>query len=194
MPTSERSSGGRGRHRSRPPGPSEPVPGGTADATPDADPESVARAIVLRQLTMAPRSRAQLADKLAQRGADEAVAERVLDRFEEVGLVDDAAFAEVLVRSQRTGRGLGRRALAQELRRKGVDDETARASLETIDEESERELARGLVERRLRSLHGVPYDKQVSRLMGMLARKGYPGGLALSVVREALAGAEDDQL
>lgn len=152
----------------------------------------MARAIVLRQLTMAPRSRAQLADKLAQRGADDAVAERVLDRFEEVGLVDDAAFAEVLVRSQRSGRGLGRRALAQELRRKGVDDETARASLETIDEESERELARGLVERRLRSLRGVPYDKQVSRLMGMLARKGYPGGLALSVVREALTATGPD--
>ncbi|MGN6301496.1 MAG: regulatory protein RecX [Angustibacter sp.] len=194
MPAPERSSGGRDRRRSRPPGPSEPVPGGTADDTPDADPESVARAIVLRQLTMAPRSRAQLADKLAQRGADEAVAERVLDRFEQVGLVDDAAFAEVLVRSQRSGRGLARRALAQELRRKGVDDDTARASLDTIDDESERELARRLVERKLRSVRGLPPDKQVSRLMGMLARKGYPGGLALSVVREALTADELESL
>ncbi len=170
------------------------MPGGTADLTPDADPESVARSIVLRQLTMAPRSRAQLADKLAERGADEAVAERVLDRFEEVGLVDDAAFAEMLVRSQRAGRGLARRALAHELRRKGVDDETAQSTLEEIDDESERELALGLVQRKLRSLRGVPHEKQVSRLMGMLARKGYPGGVALSVVREVLAddGAADD--
>jgi regulatory protein len=163
------------------------VPGGTADLTPDADPESVARSIVLRQLTMAPRSRAQLATKLAERGADDAVAARVLDRFEEVGLVDDSAFAEVLVRSQRAGRGLARRALAHELRRKGVDDETAQATLDGIDEDSERELARSLVERKLRSLRGVPHDKQVNRLVGMLARKGYPGALAMSVVREALA-------
>src|SRR3954466_11079789 len=112
------------RRRGRSTGPDAPVPGGAADSTPDADPESVARAIVLRQLTMAPRSRAQLADKLAERGADEAVAERVLDRFEEVGLVDDEAFAQLLVRSQRAGRGLGRRALAHELRRKGVEHET----------------------------------------------------------------------
>jgi regulatory protein len=164
-----------------------PGPGGTADLTPDADPESVARAIVLRQLTMAPRSRAQLAAKLAERGADPALADRVLDRFEEVGLVDDTAFAEVLVRSQRSGRGLARRALAHELRRKGVDDETARSTLDGIDDDAERELARGLVERKLRSLRGLPHDKQVSRLTGLLARKGYPGGLALSVVREAMA-------
>ena len=166
-----------------------PVPGGAADETPDADPESVARAIVLRQLTLAPRSRAQLADTLAQRGADPAVAERVLDRFEEVGLVDDAAYAEVLVRSQRAGRGLARRALAQELRRKGVDDDTARAALDGIDEDAERALARDLVERKVRSVRGLPPEKQVSRLMGLLARKGYPGGLALSVVREVLADA-----
>ena len=150
----------------------------------------MARAIVLRQLTMAPRSRAQLADKLAERGADDAVAQRVLDRFEEVGLVDDEAFAEMLVRSQRAGRGLARRALAHELRRKGVDDDTAQATLDDIDDDSERELARGLVERKLRSLRAVPPDKQVSRLMGMLARKGYPGGLALSVVREVLDDVE----
>jgi regulatory protein len=166
------------------------VPGGTADETPDADPESVARSIVLRQLTMAPRSRAQLADKLAQRGADEAVAERVLDRFEEVGLVDDAAFAEGWVRSRQATRGLSRRALAHELRSKGIDDELARATLDQVDDESEVELARGLVARRLASVRGLPPDKQVNRLVGMLARKGYSSGLAFRVVREALAPAD----
>src|SRR4051795_7655976 len=115
------------RRRGGTAGPDAPVPGGAADDTPDADPESVARSIVLRQLTMAPRSRAQLADKLAERGAPDDVAARVLDRFEEVGLIDDAAFADMLIRSHRASRGLGRRGLAHELRRKGVDDETAAA-------------------------------------------------------------------
>jgi regulatory protein len=183
---------GRGRRRADP-GRSEPVPGGSADHTPDADPESVARAIVLRQLTMAPRSRAQLADKLAERGTDDAVARRVLDRFEQVGLVDDVAFAEMLVRSQRAGRGLARRGLAHELRRKGLDDETTQAALDQVDDESELELARSLVARRLPSTRGLPYEKRMSRLAGMLARKGYPGGLAMSVVREALAADGSDE-
>ncbi|MGH3973165.1 MAG: regulatory protein RecX, partial [Pseudonocardiaceae bacterium] len=99
-----------------------PTPGSLADATPEADPESVARGLVLRKLTAAPRTRAQLADDLAGRGVPDGVAHRVLDRFTEVGLVDDAAFAESWVRSRHLGRGLSRRALSHELRTKGVDD------------------------------------------------------------------------
>jgi regulatory protein len=171
-------------------GANEPTPGGAADDTPDADPESVARAIVLRQLTMAPRSRAQLAEKLAQRGAPPEVAERVLDRFEQVGLIDDVAFAEMLVRSQRASRGLGRRGLAHELRRKGVDDETAEQVLEQVDDEAEQEAARALVQRRIASSRGLERDRRTARLAGMLARKGYPSGLAMRVVREALDAEE----
>jgi regulatory protein len=111
----------------------------------------------------------------------------VLDRFEEVGLVDDGEFAAMLVRSQQATRGLGRRALAQELRRKGVDDEVAREALEHVDDEDEESTARSLVARRLASTRGLSREKRMARLAGMLARKGYPSGLAVRVVREALA-------
>jgi regulatory protein len=150
----------------------------------------VARAIVLRQLTMAPRSRAQLAQKLADRGTPSDVADRVLNRMEQVGLVDDQAFAEGWVRSRQATRGLSRRALAYELRSRGIDDDLAGATLDQVDDDTEVELARGLVARRLSSVRGLPPDKQVNRLVGMLARKGYSSGLAFRVVREALAGAD----
>lgn len=168
-------------------GPGEPVPGGVADETPDADPESVARTIVLRQLTMAPRSRAQLAQKLADRGTPVDVADHVLDRMEQVGLVDDEAFAEGWVRSRHETRGLSRRALAHELRTKGIDDETARATLEQVDDDAEVATARQLVRRRLPSVRGLPQEKQLNRLVGMLARKGYGSGLAFRVVREVMS-------
>jgi regulatory protein len=183
--------GSAARRPARRGGPEAPVPGGAADTTPDADPESVARAIVLRQLTMAPRSRAQLVDKLAQRGAPDDVAGRVLDRFEEVGLVDDAAFAAGWVRSRHQTRGLSRRALAHELRSKGIDEDTAEQALGQLAGEDERRAAEELVARRLRSVRGLPRERQLSRLAGLLARKGYSSGLALSVVREALAGLDD---
>jgi regulatory protein len=136
---------------------------------------------------MAPRSRAQLVDKLAERGAPEDVATRVLDRFEEVGLVDDAAFAAGWVRSRHQTRGLSRRALGHELRSKGIDDETAEAALGQVGGDDERRAAEELVARRLRSVRGLPRERQVTRLAGLLARKGYGSGLALQVVREALA-------
>jgi regulatory protein len=153
---------------------------------PDADAEEVARKILLDQLTGQARSRAELATKLAKRRVPEDVAERLLTRFEEVGLIDDAAFARAWVESRQPGKGLGRRALAQELRRKGIDDEVAREALEEIEPEDEEEAARALVRRKLRSLRGVDRATATRRLTGMLARKGHSGEVVWRVVREEL--------
>jgi regulatory protein len=158
---------------------------------PDADPESVARTILLDALTGQARSRQELRDKLAKRDVPDELGERLLDRFAEVGLVDDEAFARSWVESRQRSRGLARRALAQELRRKGVDDETARTALDDLDPDVEEEAARQLVRKRLRSLRGVDRVTATRRLAGLLARKGYPAGLAFAVVREEL-GAVDD--
>ncbi len=74
------------------------------------------------------------------------------------------------------GKGLARRALAQELRRKGVDDEVAREALDEIDPADEEEAARRLVRKKLRSLSRVDEPTATRRLVGMLARKGYRRG------------------
>lgn len=180
----------RRRPRAWPPVPGDPESDPrTRDGEPD--PEDVARQIVLRQLALAPRSRRQLRDKLAQRGCPEDVAERVLDRMTEVGLVDDEAYAAMLVRSQQAGRGLATRALARELRTKGVDDETARAALEQVSPEHERDQAERLVAKKLRTMHGLDATVQTRRLAGMLARKGYPADLSMQVIRAAVREAPE---
>ncbi|MGY1753648.1 regulatory protein RecX [Blastococcus sp. SYSU D01042] len=150
------------------------------------DPESVARDLCLRALTGAPKTRQQLADLLEQREVPADAAERVLDRLVEVGLIDDEAFAEAWVRSRQSGRGLARRALKAELRAKGVDDEVAATAVLAVDDDDERETARRLVDRKLPSMRRLDRATATRRLMGMLARKGYSGGLAAGVVREAL--------
>lgn len=156
------------------------------DTGPEADPESLGRKILLDQLTGRARSRADLAKKLAERGVPAEIATSLLDRFEEVGLVDDVAFARDWVTQRQEGRGLARRALAQELRRKGIDDEVAREALETVEPDDEVEAARLLVQRKLRSVRGLDQQVQIRRLVGMLARKGYSSGVSFKVVREAL--------
>ena len=156
---------------------------------PEADHEAVARKILLDQLTGRARSRAELSDRLAKKGVPLGVADRLLDRFEEVGLVDDEAFARSWVQSRQSGKGLARRALAQELRRKGVPDDIAHEALDEVDPEDEIESARILVRRKLRSVTGLDHTTAVRRLGGMLARKGYPAGTAFRVVREELDAA-----
>ncbi|MET9993711.1 recombination regulator RecX [Streptomyces mutabilis] len=190
------SGGGRGRRRGRAE-PSVEDGGATSSSRaekgePPRDPVEQARAVCLRLLTGTPRTRAQLADALRKREIPDEAAEEVLSRFEEVGLINDSAFADAWVESRHHGRGLARRALARELRTKGVDATLIDAAVSRLDSEQEEETARELVARKLRATRGLDRDKRLRRLAGMLARKGYPEGMALRVVRQALEEEGED--
>jgi len=167
----------------------DPPPEDVEAAGPDADAEAVARTILLDQLTGRARSRKELADKLGSRRVPPEIAARLLDRFEEVGLVDDEAFARSWVAARQSTKGLAPRALAQELRRKGVADEVVREALDEVSAEDQERAARALVRKKLRSLARVDDTTATRRLVGMLARKGYSSGLAYAVVRDELAAA-----
>ncbi|MET7884534.1 recombination regulator RecX [Streptomyces avermitilis] len=192
--------GGRGRGRRRgfgePAG--SPQDGGAPASSraekgePPGDPAEQARAICLRLLTGTPRTRKQLADALRKREIPDDVADEVLSRFEEVGLINDGAFADAWVESRHHGRGLARRALARELRTKGVDSTLIDEAVGQLDSEQEEATARELVARKLRSTRGLDRDKRLRRLAGMLARKGYSEGMALRVVRQALEEEGED--
>ena len=164
-------------------------PGEERDLGPEADPESVARTIALTMLERQPRTRAELARGMARRGVPEDAAAAVLDRFTEVGLIDDQAFAQAWVDSRHAGRGLGRRALSAELRRRGVDDAVAKEAVASVTPEDEEAAARTLVELKLRTMSSAPPEAKMRRLVGLLARRGYSRGLALRVVRDVLADA-----
>lgn len=159
--------------------------------TPDADPESVARKILLDQLTGRARSRHELALKLQSKNVPPEIAHQLLDRFTEVGLIDDLAFARLWVTQRQQTRGLTRRVLAMELRRKGVDDEVIAQAVEAVDPSDEEVSARELVRKKLPSLARVDETTATRRLIGQLARKGHSPGLAARIVREERAHARE---
>ncbi|CAL8897252.1 regulatory protein RecX [Kocuria varians] len=157
----------------------------------DADPREAARAIVLRQLTASAKSRRQLEDKLADRDIPEDVAREVLDRFEEVNLVDDRAFAAMFVRSRAETRRLSRSALRRELSTRGITGEIAEEALEQRSDEDELQDAHELVRKKLPATvdpaDRKEHERLTRKLVSMLGRKGYPPGLAFGVVKEELA-------
>lgn len=165
---------------------SEPTPGSLADLQSEADPAQAARTIVLRRLTSAPRTYAQLRDGLLERGFEMSVITAVLDRYVEVGLVNDAEFAEMWVRSRHAIRGNARSVLRRELRDKGVPAEEVEAAVATITDDAERARAGELVRRKLASTARLEHQARVRRLTSMLARRGYPPGICFSVVNEVL--------
>ena len=158
----------------------------------DGEAEEAARAIALRQLAAAGKSRVQLEQAMAKKLIPEQVARRVLDRFTEVGLVDDAEFAAMLVRTRHAERGQSRRAIAVELRRKGIDEETAAGALDQLDAEDEESAARTLVRRKLATSGSLAPEVLRRRIYGALGRKGYPPGLVAQILREELADSGDD--
>ena len=162
-----------------------------AEAAP-VDPATRARDICLRQLTAGPRTAAQLAAAMARRGIDEDSIASVLARFSEVGLIDDAAFAAAWVESRHAGRGLARRALAQELRHRGVAEEQVAVAVAELEPEREVATARALAERRLASTRGQDPTVRFRRTAALLARKGYAPALSYRVIREALEAEDAD--
>jgi regulatory protein len=159
---------------------------GDRDDEQGGDPEAAALEICLRLLTAAPRTRAQLDQALRRRGMAQSAADAALDRLAGAGLIDDAAFARAWVDTRHRGRGLARRALTAELRQRGVDEGDVRAAVADLGPEQEAASARRLVEAKLAATRGRPLATRMRRLTGLLARKGYPPGMAYRVIREAL--------
>ncbi|WP_233275958.1 regulatory protein RecX [Isoptericola variabilis] len=150
-----------------------------------------ARETLLRILTAAPKSRRELARSLARKGYPEQVVTPLLDRFDEVGLVDDAAYAELIARTRHGERGLARRAIAAELRRRGIEDDVAADALEQIEPEDERAAAAELARKHVARTRGQDREKRVRRAVAALARKGHSPSVAFGAVREALAAEGD---
>ncbi|TDP89181.1 regulatory protein [Labedaea rhizosphaerae] len=155
---------------------------------PGHDPNPVAKAkdICLTLLTARARTRSELEQSLRRKEFADDVIDQVLGRLDEVGLIDDAAFADAWVQSRHTYQGLGRRALKAELHRKGVPDEVAAEAIASVDHEAEEQRARELVRKRLRAMSELDDTVKLRRLLGMLARKGYSQGLAYSVIKDEL--------
>jgi len=146
--------------------------------------ESEARNIVLNQLNFMPRSRKELETTLAKRNIEPDIAKAVLDRFEEIGMVDDAAFAELLIRSRCNTKRVSRSVLRQQLRQKGVDQEIIEAALMVVSDADELRMATELVERKARAMSRLEPEVRKRRLFGLLARKGYNTSIALRVIQD----------
>lgn len=158
---------------------------------PQVDQVSLARNIVLNQLNFMPRSRKELETTLIKRKIEPEVAKQVLDRFVEIEIVDDAAFAELLVRSRCNTKRVSRSVLRQQLRQKGIDQEIIDEALLAVTDADELRMATQLVEKKLRAMTQLAPEVRKRRLFGLLARKGYGTAIALKVINDLQTSGSD---
>lgn len=150
-----------------------------------------AKQVLLRRLSHAPRTRKELAKDLKDKDISDEVANVALDRFEEVGLINDQALASNYVSSQHERKGLGKNALRQQLRAKGVSDDVALEAISQISEDQEFQAAFALACKKIRSLQRDDAKTQLRKIVGVLARKGYSSNLAFRVAKEVITDLPD---
>ncbi|GAA3312565.1 hypothetical protein GCM10020219_022690 [Nonomuraea dietziae] len=169
----------RGSSRRRSGGPDGPDEGSGGASGPPANPESVARAICLRLLTMGPKTRAQLAEALRKREVPDEGRRRRTRSVHGVG--SDSTTRRSPRRGWThgtTGEGWPGERWRPSCGTGGVDSDTVNEAVERVDSDQEADTARRLVERKLASTRGLDAQVRTRRLAGMLARKGYGAGLA----------------
>jgi regulatory protein len=157
-------------------------------ADPAADPEAIAQSIALRKLSTSARSRNELQSALASRRVPSDAADQVLDRLEEVGLIDDRRFARDWVESRQARRHLSRSALRHELQAKGVSREDIDLALEDVGRDEELGAARTLAGKKLGTMADLPREVQQRRIAGALARRGFSSDIVARVLADLIGG------
>ena len=182
----------RGKSKSSRSGSRRPIPGDSEKESLDQPrllspekQESRARNVLLHQLARSAKSTSQLRKILEQREISAEIAEKVIERFTEVGLIDDAAYAETIVNSRRNYKGLAKSAIKRELNEKGVSQELVEEAISGITAEDDFESAKELATRRFRQLAHLEKEVRTRRLAGFLQRKGYASSAVFAAIKFA---------
>lgn len=143
---------------------------------------SSAVAFLLRSSKARPQTEQELRTKLADREFPVAVIDEAIARAVDVGAVDDAAFARAWVNDRGLGRGYSASRLRRELRRRGVSDQLIDPALEPVEQRDDLAVATELAKARAQRMPARLEPETVARrLVGFLARRGYPEGLSRRV-------------
>ena len=156
--------------------------------TEQSDPREVGRLIALRQLETRPRTARELHATLCARGIPSDIADELIVRFVEVGLLDDRAYARLWIESRIRTRGLGVASLRRELRSRKVPDQIIDEMLSQVDPEDTMSAAVDQVRGRVARCQ-LPLDvKDERRLVSFLMRRGH----GLDAARQAIAAAVEE--
>lgn len=142
---------------------------------------------VLRLLSLRPRTRAELRQRLLRKGFSADLVNRMLERAEAEGLIDDRAFARLYAEDRFATRPRPRRMVAAELRAKGVEAKLAAETAYTVFPDlTDEELARRALAEKRHRWENLPQAKALSRAFSFLLRRGFSPDLARKVVEETL--------
>lgn len=158
------------------------VPVSELPEEPEADPEAIETALV-RKLARRALSEAEILAFGVAEGLTAHQANVILDRLRELGYVDDRVLAEQMKHALYERKGQSRAVVARAMSGRSIEREIIDEILDDIDQDDELSAATELAAKRASQLSGLDKQTLERRLVGFLARRGYPG----NIVREAIA-------
>ena len=147
----------------------------------EAETSRKARERALRLINYRDRTSSEIRRRLIGSDFPEKAVEEVVDQLSRAGLLDDGKFSRDWVKSRTASKPMGRLRLSHELRARGVEPKLVEEALESLDNETERQLAHSLASRKLDKMDaGDPSTK--TRLVSFLRRRGFGWETASEVV------------
>ena len=136
----------------------------------------------LRILTASPKSRKQLGGKLRQKGFEEKIVEKTLSRLEGEGLLNDRVYAQEVARSFLHIRPSGRKRIAYELKKRGIQDSLIEEVLRTLSLDDERTRAQELAHHQNERWSKLDPIRRRKKIYDFLLRRGFDYSLSREVV------------
>ena len=147
--------------------------------------EEDVRKALLKLLERSSKSSGQLRTLLLEKEFPVQLVDQMIDRFIEVGLIDDLSLAKDFTEVAVTRKSKAKSVIARELRAKHFPQEAIDAAISEIDSDSELEAAKKLAETRFRQLLKLEPEVRTRRLSSYLMRKGYSSSVVWAAVRHA---------
>ena len=147
-----------------------------------------AESYAYRLLNYRPRSEQEIRDKLKKRGFAEEIIDCLVLELKNRSLIDDYNFARLWMKSRLQSSGQSFSNVRRELLRKGIADDIIEDVTAQIEKDfNEYDIAKGLIEMRLRLVQGLDRHKAQYRLYGYLKRRGFSDNIIYKVINEAYA-------
>ena len=150
---------------------------------------SAARAAAAGMIGRRPLSKRELTKRLVEKGAGEEDAASAADWLEDIGAVNDAEYAAMLVRHY-GGKGYGIARVREELRRRGVDRALWDKALEEFP--NQEEILDRLIQKKCRGRE-LSDRREVKRVSDSLLRRGFPWSQVKDALRRYTEIQEDDE-
>ena len=147
--------------------------------------EEEIRTSLLKLLERGGKSKAALRDALVAKEYQPELIDQLLQRFVEVGLIDDFTLAKDIALDLANRKSKSKKLIAIELKQKGFETDAIQAALAELDQDRELEQARELAVSKMQRMLSMEVSVRERRVAGFLSRKGYSGSIVWDAVRFA---------